>query len=93
MELFGEASGQKGPPTATIARRAKSYSDFYDAAIGYLGKEAKQDNAVDLFGISKDLESGSLFQIGYEEYEGDFLDASHAEYQYVFLALLKPREF
>lgn len=90
MELFEEIPRLKGPPKATVARRAKSYSDFYDAAIGYLGKEAGPKKPFDNFGVLENGGSEALFEIGYEKYEDDLLDASQAEYQYNSLNL-KPR--
>lgn len=34
---------QHGPPPATVARRAKSYSDFYDVVRAHLRKEQGLD--------------------------------------------------
>jgi hypothetical protein len=85
LELFEEAPGLKGPPKASVARRAKSYSDFYDAAIGYLGGETGQEKPFDIFEVLENAGSNDLLETGYEKYEDDLIDASQAEYQYVFL--------
>ena len=87
MELFEEASGLKGPPQATLARRAKSYSDFYEVAMEYLKKEANQAKPKDVletFGIK----AGKVpFTLDFEELEDDLLDASQEEYQYGVLPI------
>jgi hypothetical protein len=81
MEIFEEEPGIKGPPRATLARRAKSYSDFYEAAIGYFGKEAGKENPKDVLEVFENGKSEISFEGGYEKYENDLLDASHEEYQ------------
>jgi hypothetical protein len=81
MEIFEEESGIKGPPKATLARRAKSYSDFYEAAIGYFGKEAGKEKPKDVLEVFENGESEMSFGGRYEEYENDLLDASNEEYQ------------
>lgn len=81
LESFEEVPGLKGPPKATVAKRAKSYSDFYDAAITYLGKEIGQEKRLDIFEVLENEESRVLYESGYEKYEDDLLDASQMEYQ------------
>jgi hypothetical protein len=83
MELFEETSGLKGPPEATLARRAKSYSDFYEVAKEYLNKEAKIQKTKDAFEIPQERLDNYSFNSRYEELEDDLLDASHQVYQYV----------
>lgn len=80
MEILEEDSGVKGPPKATLARRAKSYSDFYGAAMGYFDKEGKE-RPKDVLEIFENGESKIRFGDRYEEYENELLDASHEEYQ------------
>ena len=81
MEILEEDSGVKGPPKATLARRAKSYSDFYGAAMGYFGREARKERPKDVLEVFENRESGIQFGGRYEEYENELLDASHEEYQ------------
>ena len=81
MEILEDELGLKGPPKATLARRAKSYSGFYKAAISYLGKEAGKEKPKDVLEVFENGESQILFGDRYEEYENDLLDASREEYQ------------
>jgi hypothetical protein len=83
LEIFEESSGLKGPPMATLARRAKSYSDFYEVAMGYLGKELKGGNLTDVVEGLENRKDDVPFQSRYEDFEDDLLDASQDEYQYV----------
>jgi hypothetical protein len=83
LELFEENSVLKGPPEATLARRAKSYSDFYDVAVSYLGKEPKVQKPRDVFESLEIKTGASTVENRYEEFEDDLLDASQEEYQYV----------
>ena len=82
MEIFEEESRLKGPPKATLARRAKSYSDFYEAAVDYLGKVTGKEKPKGVFEILDDRGPETSFGIRYEEFENDLLDASQEEYQY-----------
>lgn len=81
IEILEDGSGLKGPPKATLARRAKSYSDFYEAAISYLGKEAGKEKLKDVLEVFENGESQILIGGRYEEYENDLLDVSREEYQ------------
>ncbi|TKA71280.1 hypothetical protein B0A49_02572 [Cryomyces minteri] len=73
------AASNNAPPAATVARRAKSYSDFYDALRAQLKKERgveKQRRR------SKEHPRTELdFGDGYQTVHGELLDASHEEYQ------------
>lgn len=73
----------KAPPPATIARRAKSYSDFYDVVRAHVRKEYKiereKERRRSRQQITTDVEFGTWY-IGIKE---ELLDASHEEYQYV----------
>lgn len=72
----------KGPPQATLVRRAKSYSNFYDAAIGYLGKQPKPEKIVDQFEVVGEEVEDDAYETRCEQFEDNLLDGSHAEYQY-----------
>ncbi|RDW67965.1 hypothetical protein BP6252_09361 [Coleophoma cylindrospora] len=83
LELFEETPASKGPPEATLARRAKSYSDFYHVARSYIHKEAVQKKE-ELRSPLEKAESDAanlLFEDRYDEFEDSLLDASHEEYQ------------
>lgn len=83
MNVFEEHSGVKGPPQATIARRAKSYSDFYDVAISFLSKEAKSKAPCDMLEPSQETEDAVSMTANYEDVEDALLDESQEEYQYI----------
>lgn len=70
----------KGPPEATLARRAKSYSDFYDVAVDYLQADAKE-KPIDAFDLFKRAENDSSSTSNYGDFESELLDASSDEYQ------------
>jgi len=80
METFEGDSGLKGPPQATLTRRAKSYSHFYEAAVGYLGRDA-EEKPRDILDVVGSGEQNFSFDIRYGQYENDILDASQDEYQ------------
>ncbi|TVY78118.1 Conserved oligomeric Golgi complex subunit [Lachnellula suecica] len=81
LELYEEIPVLKGPPEATLARRAKSYSDFYDIAVSYLGNEHKVEQPRDVFETLRSKGEDPAVNIRFEEYEDDLLDASQEEYQ------------
>ena len=83
MELFEETSGLKGPPEATLARRAKSYSDFYEVAMNCLNKEAKTEKPKDVLENFEHRREGISLGLQFEALEDDLLDASQEENQYV----------
>jgi conserved oligomeric Golgi complex subunit 3 len=80
-----DSTAQRGPPAATLARRAKSYSDFYDAVRGYLEKEQKQEKKPKnvLHRQQAGLRTESEFAAWYGGVKCQLEDASHEEYQYV----------
>jgi hypothetical protein len=82
MELFDETSGLKGPPEATLVRRAKSYSDFYEVAMDYLKKEAIRSKSKDVLETLGSGVKSVPFGLQFEELEDELLDASQEEYQY-----------
>lgn len=80
MELFEDNAALKGPPKATLVKRAKSYSDFYEVTIQYSSNESKVEKPQDPFGPI--LGSGQAsFESKYEDLEEDLLDESHENYQ------------
>ncbi|KAF2869167.1 Sec34-like family-domain-containing protein [Massariosphaeria phaeospora] len=66
-----------GPPPATVARRAKSYSDFYQVVRAHLKKEKGLERKKSRENISDELE----FSEWYSHVNGELLEASHAEYK------------
>jgi hypothetical protein len=81
MELFEEAPGLEGPPKATIAKRAKSYSDFYEIARNCLDKEAKTEKSKDALDTFESETERAPLNLRFEAFEDDLLDASQEEYQ------------
>lgn len=67
---------ENGPPLATVARRAKSYSDFYDVVRAHLKKEKDLERKKSQENISNELE----FAEWYGGIEEELLDASHDEF-------------
>ena len=63
----------KGPPKATVARRAQSYTDFHYAAKAVLKGNGKREEDK---GIQNELD----FADWYETLENDLLEASHDPY-------------
>lgn len=83
MELLEGSSSLNGPPEATLARRAKSYSDFYHVARDLIGKEArKEKNSLrEVFKVVEHNDYDLQFDFRYEEHEDNLLDASQEDYQ------------
>ncbi len=81
VELYEDPAGLRGPPKATIARRAKSYSNFYDAAVTYLSKEAVTEQPRDDFDLSEIVSAMKSGNSGFEDYEANLLDESQEEYR------------
>lgn len=71
-----------GPPPATVARRAKSYSDFYDVVRAHLKKEHKLEREKERRRNKEHLKTDLEFGAWYNGIKGDLLDASHGDYQY-----------
>lgn len=69
----------RGPPPATVARRAKSYSDFYNVVRAHLKKERDIERKKSKETIGNELE----FVQWYSGVHDELLDASHDEYKYV----------
>jgi hypothetical protein len=82
--LYEENSSTNGPPKATIARRAKSHSDFYHVARAQLTKEAKklkkEEKEAETF--LQSYKGSLVFETQYDLYEDTLLYASQEEFQY-----------
>lgn len=74
-----EPPKDNGPPPATVARRAKSYTDFYHVARAQLRKEQKA--AI----TKKESREGLKTEVDFQELYGtladELIDASHDKYQ------------
>lgn len=81
--LFEEPPAVKNPPQATVARRAKSYSDFYHVVRSHLTKEAKKIKEYERASVVPvgAIKTGIDFEVMYGAYEDDLLDASQEEYK------------
>jgi hypothetical protein len=79
--IYEEPPVSKDPPKATLARRAKSYSDFYEVAVAYLDKETHKEASQNSLDIDGARNQGPLFEERYADLEDELLDASHEEYQ------------
>lgn len=79
-EVVDEVPGKlNGPPPATIARRAKSYSDFYTVVRAHLKKERALERKKSQEQLSTELE----FAEWYGGVSDELLEASHEEYRCV----------
>jgi conserved oligomeric Golgi complex subunit 3 len=76
----------QGPPPATLARRARSYSDFYDVVRAHIRKEyhLAQDTHRKR-ARQHQIKTAVDFGAWYNGIKGELLDASHEEYQYASL--------
>ena len=83
MELFEDTSALKGPPKATLAKRAKSYSNFYETAVHYLGRGTEKIRELGVLEATESLEVEACFEKTFQSYEEELLDASQQEFQYV----------
>jgi len=78
VETIAEApEHNNGPPPATVARRAKSYSDFYDIVRAHLKREKELQRRKSRENIASELD----FAEWYAAISEDLLDASHEEYK------------
>lgn len=77
-ELPEEQPGKlNGPPPATVARRAKSYSDFYTVVRAHLKKE----RALEKRKSREDIDTELALAEWYGGVNDDLLEASHEEYR------------
>ncbi|KAF2201313.1 Sec34-domain-containing protein [Delitschia confertaspora ATCC 74209] len=78
VETIEDTTGKdNGPPQATVARRAKSYSDFYDVVRAHLKKERELEKKKTKENITNELE----FAEWYSGISDELLEASHEEYK------------
>ncbi|KAF2018461.1 Sec34-domain-containing protein [Aaosphaeria arxii CBS 175.79] len=66
-----------GPPQATVARRAKSYSDFYNVVRAHLKKEEELEKKKNHGALASELD----FAEWYSEIDEELLDVSHDDYK------------
>lgn len=82
LGIYEDEPVSKDPPKATLARRAKSYSDFYEVAVAYINKETNEGKTQN----ERDAEGGEsrtpLFEERYSALEDELVDGSLEEYQY-----------
>ena len=81
-----EPGVSKGPPEATVARRAKSYSDFYEVVRAHIKKERQQylDNEKEKKRQTREkLQDEVDFERWYSGISQDLLEAGHEEYRLV----------
>jgi hypothetical protein len=86
-----EEPSKAAPPEATVVRRAKSYTDFYHVVRAQMTKELKKQRekerkAIKIPGHHENIVG---FEIEYETYEDELLDASQEEFQYAITAELQ----
>lgn len=82
--LFEETISIKSPPKATVARRAKSYSDFYRVARAQLLKDSRSIGVKDKEAATREVykKGGFQFENVYDAHEAELLDASQEEFRY-----------
>ena len=81
-EIAEETAGKlNGPPPATVARRARSYSDFYTVVRAHLKKERALEKKKPRQNLANELE----FAQWYGGVNEELLEASHEEYRYTLL--------
>ena len=81
LDIVEETEKLTGPPPATIARRAKSYSDFYDVLRDHIRKERRLGKSRRR--SREDIKTELQFGDWYGGKSKGLLDASHEEYKYV----------
>ena len=80
-EVPEEAENVTGPPPATIARRAKSYSDFYDVVRAHIKREHRLEKSRRK--SREEIKTELQFETWFGGKSRVLLDASHEEYKYV----------
>ncbi|KAF2835875.1 Sec34-domain-containing protein [Patellaria atrata CBS 101060] len=78
-DLLEDPNQENGPPQATVARRAKSYSDFYDVVRAHIKKERglEKQKKRSKANLKTDLD----FSKWYNNVSEELVDASHEEYR------------
>ena len=81
--LYEDKPLLRGPPPATVARRAKSYTDFYHVARAHITKETKKLKAEEQqnFKASRNEETSAHTYSSYDAYDDQLLDASLEDFQ------------
>ncbi|KAL9078608.1 MAG: hypothetical protein Q9157_002491 [Trypethelium eluteriae] len=81
LEISEEGEKLTGPPPATIARRAKSYSDFYNVVRDHMKKEHRAGKSRRR--SRECIKSELQFASWYGGKSNALVDASHEEYKCV----------
>ncbi|KAG4025085.1 hypothetical protein MFRU_067g00140 [Monilinia fructicola] len=81
LGIYEDKPLSKDPPKATLARRAKSYSDFYEIAMAYINKETNEEKAQNERDTETEELRTPLFEERYSTLEDDIVDGSLEEYQ------------
>jgi conserved oligomeric Golgi complex subunit 3 len=95
VEDVEEPGLSKGPPDATVARRAKSYSDFYEVVRAHIKKERQQylDNEKEKKRKTREkLQDEVDFEQWYSGISQDLLEAGHEEYRLVISTIASSME-
>lgn len=81
--MYEEQPLSKDPPQATLARRAKSYTDFYHVARAQITKGAKKlrEQERRAFKSPDHSDEASQLENRYDLYEDELLEASQEEFQ------------
>lgn len=86
QEIYEISPLSKGPPEATVIRRASSYTDFYHVARAHITKDVRKiraENCAEWVNLAAaPAKSGVDFECLYEDHEDELLDASQEDYQY-----------
>lgn len=85
LDIYEEEPVSKSPPKATLARRAKSYSDFYEVAMAYMNEETNQGATPNGSDAEREEPRTPLFEERYSALEDEIVDGSLEEYQYVHI--------
>jgi hypothetical protein len=72
-----------GPPPATVARRAKSYSDFYTVVRAHIKKEKALEKTLEKKKSRGHLSTELEFAEWYGGVNDELVEASHEEFKYV----------
>ncbi|CAL3971672.1 unnamed protein product [Diplocarpon coronariae] len=81
LELYVDDADLRSPPKATLAKRAKSYSDFYDVATNYLSKQTGTEKLIDKLEIFETVTNAKSMGSDFEDFEDQLLDESLEEYR------------
>ncbi|KAH8590895.1 Sec34-like family-domain-containing protein [Bisporella sp. PMI_857] len=81
LEALEDIPQNRGPPEATLVKRAKSYSDFYEVCTSYFTRTEGKPTIIDPSNILENSRQSPLLESRYEKYESEVLDASQDEYQ------------